>query len=245
MATPMRDGGGTVVLVAHGSRDVRFADTARRVRDAVAVAMPGVRVEVSFLDLNAPLVGDVLADVSGDVTVVPLLFGDGYHSKVDLPATINAVRRRHPRLRAVQTPVIGSRSPVPALCDRLREAGLQQGAGVLLYAVGSSDAGSDDSIRARGVELSSALQMPVQTVFATRLGSDGRPVADAVHALRAAGATSIAASPLFLSAGLLTERVERWLDVYAPGSVVAGPLGAHPAIVDAAAAIHRAAFAAV
>ena len=242
MTTPMRDGDGTVVLVAHGSRDVRFADTARRVRDAVAAALPGSRVELSFLDLNAPLVDDVLTGLSGDVTVVPLLFGDGYHSKIDLPATINAARRTHPGLRAVQTPVIGSHSPVPALCDRLREAGVRRGSGVLLYAVGSSDAGSDESIRARGSELSSALRMPVETVFATRLGPDGRPVADAVQALRAAGATSIAASPLFLSAGLLTERVERWLDVYAPGSVVAGPIGAHPAIVDAVTALHGAAL---
>jgi sirohydrochlorin ferrochelatase len=245
MTTPRRDGDGAVVLVAHGSRDVRFADTARRVRDAVAAALPGVQVELSFLDLNAPLVDDVLSRSSGDVTVVPLLFGDGYHSKIDLPATITAAHRANPGLRTVQTPVIGSHSPVPALCDRLHEAGVRRGSGVLLYAVGSSDTGSDESIRARGRELSSALQMPVETVFATRLESDGRPVAEAVQALRAAGARSIAASPLFLSAGLLTERVERWLDVYAPGSVVAGPLGAHPAIVDAVTTLHRAAFAVV
>ncbi|GEE03537.1 hypothetical protein nbrc107696_39830 [Gordonia spumicola] len=223
----------TVVLVAHGSRDARFALTARRVAAAVRAELSGVRVELAYLDLNEPLVGDVLAALSDDVTVVPLLFGDGFHSKIDLPAIIADARRRNPAVRPFQSAVLGVHSPVLGLVDRLVEAGLRDDDGVLMYAVGSSDASSDESIRARGRELSRVLGMPVETVFATRLGPEGAAVRGAVDRLHEAGARRIAASPLFLSAGLLTDRVEASLDAYAPDSLVAGPIGAHPALIAA------------
>ncbi|WP_298445246.1 sirohydrochlorin chelatase [Gordonia sp. (in: high G+C Gram-positive bacteria)] len=238
------EGAPVLLLAAHGSRDVRFAATARRVAVAATTALPGVRVELAYLDLNEPLLPDALDALTGDVTVVPLLFGDGYHSKTDLPEILDRAAARNPRLRPHQTPVIGVHSPVPALIDRLAEAGLRAPStrdGVLMYAVGSSDAGSDASVRARGRELSRALGVPVETVFATRLGPDGAAVREAVARLRGAGASRIAASPLFLSAGLLTERVERVLDDVAPGSLVAGPIAAHPGLISAITELYRAA----
>jgi len=232
----------TLVLTAHGSRDVRFEATARRIAAATAAALRGVRVELGFLDLNAPLVDEALAGLSGRVTVLPLLFGDGYHSKIDLPAMLAAARAVDPGLRVTQTPIVGRYSPVPALTDRLTEAGFVADGrtGVLLYAVGSSDPGSDASVRERGAELAGALGVPVRTVFATRLGSDGAAVTAAVDELRAEGVSRIAASPLFLSAGLLTERVERVLDRCAPGSLVAGPIGAHPSLIAAVSRLYHA-----
>ncbi|MFT3661801.1 MAG: CbiX/SirB N-terminal domain-containing protein [Gordonia sp. (in: high G+C Gram-positive bacteria)] len=265
---------------------MRFAATARRVAAAAAAALPGVRVELAYLDLNEPLIDDALnalAHEAGDgldVVVVPLLFGDGFHSKKDLPEILSGARARNPGLRTVQTPVIGRCSPVPALVDRLAEAGFprsprpgdgsafpcsfqpedatalprspsragnepeSKGPGVLLYAVGSSDPGSDASIRERGRELSGVLGVPVETVFATRLGPEGAAIRRAVERLRAAGATRIAASPLFLSAGLLTDRTERVLDEVVPGALVAGPIGAHPVLVDAIARLYHSTVAA-
>ncbi|MCK0437958.1 sirohydrochlorin chelatase [Gordonia alkaliphila] len=222
-----------VVLAAHGSRDPRFAATARRVAAATRRALPDAHVDLAYLDLNEPLLDDVLAELRGAVTVVPLLFGDGFHSKVDLPALLARAVEQSPRLRPAATPVLGRYSPVPALIDRLAEAGLRAGDGVLMYAVGSSDPGSDASIVERGRELSAVLGVQVETVFATRLGTEGAVVRAAVDALTARGAQRIAASPLFLSAGLLTERVERQLDEIAPGSLVAGPLADHPALISA------------
>lgn len=255
---------GTLLLVAHGSRDPRFAATARRVASSTRRALPGVRVELAYLDLNEPLVDDVLDSLDGNVTVLPLLFGDGFHSKHDLPEMLRRAHLRNPGLRATQARILGQHSPVPALVDRLAQAAAlhtlttptplagpgDAGArveapfpsqlGVVLCAVGSSDPTSDASAIARGRELSRALGAPVRTVFATRLGPDGAALRDAVADLRNAGATTIAASPLFLSAGLLTERVERLLDEIAPGSVVAGPLADHPTLIDAIVALHRA-----
>jgi len=122
----------TLVLAAHGSRDPRFDVTSRRVADAVRIALPDVRVELAYLDLTAPLLTDVLGELSGDVVVVPLLFGDGFHSKVDLPALLDDAVVANPALRVRQTPVVGRYSPVPALADRLSEAGLGDRDGVLI-----------------------------------------------------------------------------------------------------------------
>lgn len=231
----------TLLLAAHGSRDPRFDVTARRVADAVRGALPGVRVELAYLDLTAPLISDVLADLSGEVVVVPLLFGDGYHSKADLPALIADAVAADPALRVRQTPVVGRYSPVPALADRLAESGLGPRDGVVMLAVGSSDAGSDASIIERGHELAGVLGRPVRTLFATRLGRGGTAVSDAVDDLLATGVDRIAVSPLFLSAGLLTDRAERFLDALTVPMVVAGPIADHACLVDAVVRLYAAA----
>ncbi|WOC13562.1 sirohydrochlorin chelatase [Gordonia sp. MP11Mi] len=226
----------TLVLASHGSRDPRFDATARRVADTVRVALPGVRVESAYLDLTAPLIGDVLAGLSGAVVVVPLLFGNGFHGKVDLPGIVADACASNSSLSVRQTDVVGVHSPVPVLVDRLTEAGLRGDDGVLMIAVGSSDPGSDASISARADELASTLGQPVELVFATRIGRDGAAVRNAVGSLLARGCARVALSPLFLSAGLLTERVEHALDALDSPAVVAGPVGAHPALIDAIAA---------
>ncbi|ALG85354.1 sirohydrochlorin chelatase [Gordonia phthalatica] len=231
----------TLLLVAHGSRDPRFDITARRVVDAVRVALPGVRVELAYLDLTAPLVADVLADLTGEVVAVPLLFGDGFHSKVDLPALIADAAAANPSLRVRQTPVVGRYSPVPALADRLVESGLSPRDGVLMTAVGSSDPGSDASVIERGHELSGVIGLPVHTLFATRFGRDGAAVRAAVRSLAAAGAERIAVSPLFLSAGLLSDRVERYLDAMNVPMIVAGPVAEHACLIGAVTRLYAAA----
>lgn len=55
--------------------------------------------------------------------------------------------------------------------------------------------------------------------------------------MKAAGAQRIVLSPYFLSAGLLTERVDAALDRLCPDALVAG-LGAHPAVTDAVAELY-------
>ncbi|MFW0791849.1 sirohydrochlorin chelatase [Gordonia sp. CPCC 205333] len=234
-----------LLLVAHGSRDERFAATAEQVRAAVAGRLPGAPVELSYLDLNAPLVGDVLTDIGtrgDDVVVVPLLFGDGYHSRFDLPAIISAARRQQVSLRANQTPVIGDTTLVPALAARLSEAGLSADDGVLMCAVGSSDAGSDAQARCRATELSAYLQLSVEVVFATKLGESDVELHSAIARLESAGAGRIVFSPYFLSAGLLTERVVGKLVHCRPDSLIAAPVGDHPALIDAVTSRYRSAI---
>ena len=73
--------------------------------------------------------------------------------------------------------------------------------GVILTAVGSSDAAADRHVRRRAIELSTLLNRPVEVVFATKLGARDHRLRTAIRRLRSAGAERIAVSPYFLSAG--------------------------------------------
>ncbi|MGV9827255.1 MULTISPECIES: sirohydrochlorin chelatase [unclassified Gordonia (in: high G+C Gram-positive bacteria)] len=220
-----------LLLVAHGSRDPRFADTARRVRAAVAERLPAVDVQLSYLDLDRPLTSEALARMSGAAVVVPLLLAPGHHSEVDVPSIV----REHATHPVVCTDVVGAHGLTTALADRLREAGLRRGDGIVLTAVGSTNPSAASMVRRRAIELSTMLHHPVDVVFGTRLGTGDLALRTAIRRLHTAGCTRIVLSPYFLSAGLLTERVENALDRWAPGALVAGPIGAHPQLVSAVA----------
>jgi sirohydrochlorin ferrochelatase len=236
----------TLVLAAHGSRDPRFAATMERISDAVRARLPGVDVRLGYLDLNSPGLDDVLGSCAGDVLVAPLLLSEAFHSKVDLPAIIARVSSDNRDIAVRQLPTLGSDSrTVTALVSRLDQVGLRRTDGVLFTAVGSSDRAADDAVRAHAADLAAHLATPlVQTVFATRLGDNNSNVHRALRRLRRGGARRIVVSPYFLSAGLLTERVDAAVDHLAPGSLIAGPLGAHPALIDVVCDRYRAAVSA-
>jgi sirohydrochlorin ferrochelatase len=233
----------TLVLAAHGSRDPRFAATMERITDAVRHGLAGVDVRLGYLDLNSPGLDDVLRGCTGNVLVAPLLLSDAFHSKVDLPAIIARACSPDHDVEVQQLPTLGSDSrTVTALISRLDQVGLRRTDGVLFTAVGSSDPAADDAVRAHAAELAAHLATPlVQTVFATRLGHNNGNLRQALRRLRRGGAGRIVVSPYFLSAGLLTERVDTAVDQLAPGSLIAGPLGAHPALIDVVCDRYRAA----
>ncbi len=224
----------TLVLAAHGSRDPRFAATVERITGAVRRQLPEIDVRLAYLDLNSPTVTAVLAQCAGDVVVLSLLLSEAFHSKVDLPAIIEQACRDNPAISVRQLPTLGGDPRVvTALVDRLDQIGIRPTDGVLMTAVGSSDAAADDAVRRRAHDLALELGTPlVQTVFATRLGPDYANLAAVLQNLRRGGARRIVVSPYFLSAGMLTERVDAAVDQLAPGAQIAGPLGAHPELID-------------
>jgi sirohydrochlorin ferrochelatase len=205
-----------------------------RITSGVRTRLPGVDVRLGYLDLNSPSVAQILAGCSGDVLVAPLLLSNAFHSKVDLPAIIARATATNPEIVVQQLPTLGGdRRIVGALIARLDQAGIRSTDGIVLTAVGSSDVTADEAIRERAKDLSRELGTPlVQTVFATRLGDDHSNLRRALRRLRRGGARRIVVSPYFLSAGLLTERVDTAVDHLAPGSLIAGPIGAHPDLVD-------------
>jgi sirohydrochlorin ferrochelatase len=234
----------TLVLAAHGSRDPRFAATVERITAAVHARLGDVDVRLAYLDLNTPTVSQVLADCRGEVLLAPLLLSEAFHSKIDLPALVDQARAANPTLTVRQLPTLGGDPRIiTALTQRLDQVDLRPTDGVLMTAVGSSDAAADDAVRRRATELALEIGTPlVQLVFATRLGEDNRNVRAAIGRLRREGARRIVVSPYFLSAGLLTERVDTAVDALAPGAQIAGPLGAHPALIDVVCDRYRAAL---
>lgn len=231
----------TLVLAAHGSRDPRFAHTAGRIADRVAERLPGVDVRLAFLDLNTPTVADTLQRLTGNVTVVPLLLSDAFHARVDLPAIISAAQQRNPGLDAVQTAPLGADPRLAVVAaDRLRQAELLPGDGILSAAVGSTASSANAAAYRHAEQLADLLdEHPVRTVFCTDVGRRDAQLQAAFEELRAAGARRFIVSPFMVSSGLLSDRLEHYLDVHAPDYAVAGPLGAHSRLVDVIADRYR------
>lgn len=202
----------TLIAVAHGSRDPRFAENARRLVGRVRSLRPDLDVRLAFLELSEPNLGDVLGQLSGDAVVVPLLLSDAYHARIDLPTVLSSAP---PGLRVTQAAVLGADHRLLQLARRrVIELGIDN-PGVILTAVGSSDSTANARTRALAAQWTLST-----TVFAT---GDSTSLADAADALRVRGATEIVVAPWFLSPGLLLDRVRA--DAAQLNISVAAPLG--------------------
>lgn len=219
-----------LVAVAHGSRDPRSAATVAALVEQVRRQRPGLDVRLSFLDLSAPRLPDVLDGVAADghrhAVVVPLLLGHAFHARVDVPGAVATAAGRLPGLDITIGRVLGGH-------DGLQRAALRRlaavagplhdpGLGVVLAAIGSSHAPANAAVA------------DVVAGWVRRFGwHGGSPafvtaaaptVTDACAALRARGAQRVAVAQWILAPGLLPDRIVR--DAEAAGAPVVEPLGA-------------------
>ena len=202
------------VLVAHGTRDPRGADTVRRLAERVADALPSQEVRLAYVDVQEPLVGEVLDDVMTrheSVVVVPLLLSRGFHVDVDIADAVAA----HPGSRAV--PQLG---PDPLLAER-RVQGLvalevPSTAHVVLAAAGSSRAEAAEDVEVAADQLAERWTGPVTAPT----------VPDAVAAARAEGASSVAVAAYLLAEGFFHDRLSD-----AGADHVTAPLGDDDAVL--------------
>ncbi|WP_219415854.1 sirohydrochlorin chelatase [Pseudonocardia nigra] len=230
-------GSPALVAVAHGSRDPRSAATVAELMAEVRAQRPDLDVRVSFLDLSAPRLPDVLDAVAADgharAVVVPLLLGHAFHARVDVPGAVATARRRLPGLDIAVAPVLGGHDGLStaalhrlaAVAGPLDDPGL----GVVLAAIGSSHAPANAAV----VEVAAGWTRRFgwhggTAAFAT---TTTPTVADAVTALRADGAQRVAVAQWILAPGLLPDRIVR--DATAAGAPVAAPLGPDPAVARA------------
>ncbi|CAG9176021.1 hypothetical protein LMG23992_03078 [Cupriavidus laharis] len=98
-ATPGRQ---ALVLFAHGARDARWREPFDRLAQKLSAALPGTPVRLAFLELMSPQLPDALGELAaagiGEVTVVPVFFGQGGHLRRDLPALVDTCRQQYPAL---------------------------------------------------------------------------------------------------------------------------------------------------
>ncbi|SEG33716.1 Sirohydrochlorin ferrochelatase [Nonomuraea solani] len=219
-----------LVAVAHGSRDPRAAATVAALLDALTDRVP-LDVRVAYLDHCAPTLGQALRGLE-EAVVLPLLLTEAYHSRVDLPAVLNEARARDPRLRVHYGHTLG---PHPllltALERRLAEAGVPAGdpdTAVVLVSAGSSDA------RANGVIAKLARQWRRSgwwTVTPAYASAASPTPAEAVAALRRAGAPRVVVAPYLLAPGYFADKVRRGT-LEAGAEVVADVLGPAPELAE-------------
>jgi sirohydrochlorin ferrochelatase len=221
-----------LVAVAHGSRDPRSAATVAELMAEVRRQRPELDVRLSFLDLSAPRLPDVLAGVAADghhsAVVVPLLLGHAFHARVDVPGEVSRAARRHPQLDIATAAVLGGDTRLEAAAlERLAAvAGPldDPGLGVVLAAIGSSHAPANDAVAAVAAGWTSRFGWAAGTAAYATATTPSVP--QAIAGLRARGAQRVAVAQWILAPGLLPDRIARAAD--AAGVPVAGPLGPHP-----------------
>lgn len=90
-----------LILFAHGARDPRWAAPFQRLQQIVQTQMPDVMVALAFLELMTPrlpeLVAQLVQNGCGQVTIVPVFFGQGGHVLRDLPVIIEELKASYPQ----------------------------------------------------------------------------------------------------------------------------------------------------
>lgn len=235
-----------LVAVAHGSRDPRSAATVAALAAKVRAQRPDLDVRVSFLDLSAPRLPDVLGAVAADghanAVVVPLLLGQAYHARVDVPGAVGRAAARLPGLDIATAPVLGGHEGLTTAALRRLEAVAgpldDPGLGVVLAAIGSSHSPANSAVADLAATWTRRFGWHGGTAaFAT---TTTPTVTGAIAALRAGGARRVAVAQWVLAPGLLPDRIAR--DATGAGVPVAEPLGADPAVAEAVLARYCAAL---
>jgi sirohydrochlorin ferrochelatase len=220
-----------LVAVAHGSRDPRAAATVEGLLAAVRARRPGLRVVTSYLDHAPPTPVQALGALAasgGEAVVLPLLLTAAYHTKTDIPRALAEVRRRHPRLALRYGDPLGPHQLlIDALERRLAEAGTPAGdpdTAVVLVAAGSTDPAAGGTI----ARLARRWRRRGWRDVAPAYASAAPPTpAEAVRALREAGAPRVAVASYFLAPGYFADKV-RAESLRAGADVVSPVLGAAP-----------------
>lgn len=202
-------------------------------------------MRAAFLELTEPYLGDVLARLGArPAVVVPLLLTPAYHARTDLPGVVDTARSGGARIEVAG--ILGPTDPtdlpaelISAMRRRLVEAtpAARPDAPVrpdalVLAAAGSRDAEALRTVERVAAAMSAATGLPCRAGYAS---GAGEPVGDAVAALRAAGARTVAMASYFLAPGLLHDRA-REAATESGVIAVAEPIAAAPA---AAALVRR------
>lgn len=202
-----------LVLAFHGTRDPRGVAVCSSIAGLVQAAVD-VPVEVAFADVLQPDVRAVVRAVDGPCVVVPVFLAAGYHVRVDIPEQIGDCSG------VVLTSPVGV-DAVPAVRDRLREAGFRRGDAVVLAAAGSSDSRALADVR-RAAALLGASAVGYVATASPRVGE-----VVAGMRLRFPGRRVVVASWLLAPGVFHSSLAECGADL------VSEPVGAHPFLVDA------------
>jgi sirohydrochlorin cobaltochelatase len=99
-----------LVLLAHGSRDPRWAQPLAALQEELRRQDPSLQIELAFLELQPPGLAQVLESLAGEgarrIQVAPVFWSMGGHATRDLPAVVQAFRQQHPEVAVTVLPVL-------------------------------------------------------------------------------------------------------------------------------------------
>lgn len=226
-----------LVVLAHGSQDPRSPATVLSLVEQIRSLRPGLRVEAAFLDHNTPDLTTVIHQLGRhgvqDVALVPLLFTEAFHSRVDVPLAVARATARQPQVRVRTTLGLGTpTSLLAALDERLDERVDRTGApepdALVLTAAGSSRPEANEAVRRLAAAWGLRRGLPALASFAS---AEPPAASEAIRELRRQGFTRVAVGSLFLAPGRLWERATE-LSIEAGAITVSQPLGAHRAVAQ-------------
>ncbi|MDH5535991.1 MAG: CbiX/SirB N-terminal domain-containing protein [Betaproteobacteria bacterium] len=100
-----------LILFAHGARDPEWATPLHRIRELVAARRPALRVELAFLEIMQPTLGEAVAELARAghtrILIAPLFLAPGGHLKRDVPLLIEEARGRYPGVAFELLPALG------------------------------------------------------------------------------------------------------------------------------------------
>ncbi|MFJ6698196.1 sirohydrochlorin chelatase [Streptomyces sp. NPDC091272] len=208
-----------LLAVAHGTRDPAGTAATEELLSRVRELRPGLPVILAYVDVARPHLADVLAGLTGEVVLVPLLLGAGFHIRVDIPAALAAA----PRVTARIARALGPHPLLAAaLADRLAQARAPGRGPVVLASAGSSDPVSRAATAAMATLLTRRLGRPAIPSYLC----GGAPTpADAVAALHAEGHRDVAVASYLMTPGFFARKAAA-----SAAAVTSAPLGAHDAV---------------
>ncbi|WP_408931864.1 sirohydrochlorin chelatase [Corynebacterium sp. YSMAA1_1_D6] len=184
-----------LITLSHGSRHPEAVASVEALTRA-AGDKTGVPAAAAHLEFSSPALGAAARNLAAqgvrEAVVVPLLFTEGYHQRVDVPAALDSAAAES-GLTLHRARGLGTGEDMAQLLAQRVPAGAQK---VVVYSVGSSDA------RANAVVAQLARRVGELTGCAAEVSFATQPAP-----ATAAGAAREVVVPLFVSPGLLLDRL--------------------------------------
>ena len=100
-----------LILFAHGARDPRWALPFERLQKLAQEQKPDTIVKLAFLELMEPrlpaVVTDLVAAGCMQISLVPVVLGQGGHVLRDLPPMVEELRAHFPQLSITVSDAVG------------------------------------------------------------------------------------------------------------------------------------------
>lgn len=223
-----------LLLVAHGSRDPRYAASYETL--CLRLRQAGHAAQVGHLDLCGPDVVEAARRLAREVgnepiVAVPMFLNHGYHVAHDVPEVVAAARAAVSSCIVAADPLGPDPLLFEAMESRLRELGVWPGdpdTAVVLASAGTSDAAARGALETAAAEWARTGWHSVIPAYA---GAAAPDAAEAVAAARAAGARDVVIASYFLAPGLLADRIATGAPGIRMAAPFATPCDADPALL--------------
>ncbi|QRP97116.1 sirohydrochlorin chelatase [Corynebacterium sp. FDAARGOS 1242] len=194
-----------LITLSHGSRHPAAAPHVEALTRA-AGKLAGVPALAAHLEFNEPALEAAAQEMAQrgvrDAVVVPLLFTEGYHQRVDVPAAIDSAAASS-GLTLRRACGFGTGEDMAQLLAARVPAGADK---VVVYSVGSSDEQANAAVAGLARRVGELTGCEAEAAYATRDARDAH-ASRGKSRNRGASSQSEVVVPLFVSPGLLLDRL--------------------------------------